>query len=153
MPNDEQFDELNFIASVIRKNRLRIVIPSIEDEQSYVRCIIENFKSRKPARTLVAMSLTALLMQKCIMKESYEQLLMLAEKFEPIIRSHGEIVDVEIAGQELRSALFWSYLRAGVSDPRLLIAESRIMAALCGCSPEMVRRADAALTQGWKHGE
>ncbi len=95
------------------------------------------------------MTLAAALISYCRDRADHDSLLSFAREFEPVLRGSLRDENVEVTGQELRSALFWRFIQTEHSDIRLLEAESRIMGALCGCQADQVLKADAALTQGY----
>jgi hypothetical protein len=151
---DEQpFDQREFIESIIDKYGLELKIPPIGEVRRFIALILENFEEGTDGRSLLAMSLSALLIQQCEEIGDHEPMLALADGLLSIYNRQPENDDLEITCQELRSALFWRFVRTNHSDIRLLESESRLMAALCQGSPQAIRRADAALTHGWRGGK
>ena len=150
---DEQpFDQREFIQSILKKHGFELEIPPIGEDRRFLDLVIESFEAGTDGRSLLAMSLSALLIQHCEEIEDHEPMLALADGLLSIYGRQPENDDLEITCQELRSALFWRFVRTNHSDIRLLESESRLMAALCQGSPQAIRRADAALTQGWRGG-
>jgi len=152
--NEQPFDERELIHSILDKYGLELEIPPIGEVRRFIALILENFEEGTEGRSLLASSLCALLFQHCEEMDDHDPMLELADGMLPIFSLRAENDDaLEITCQELRSALFWRFVRTNHSDIRLLESESRLMAALCQGSPQAIRRADAALTHGWRGGK
>jgi hypothetical protein len=151
---DEQpFDQREFIQLILEKHGFELEIPPFEEGRRFLDLVIQSFEAGTDGRSLLASSLCALLFQHCEEIGDHEPMLALADGLLSIYSRHQENDDLEITCQELRSALFWRFVRTNHSDIRLLESESRLMAALCHGSPQAIRRADAALTHGWRGGK
>jgi hypothetical protein len=147
--NDSEFNHVEFLGAILERYSLQIVVPPVSDPE-YVRLIVESFKEEDAAHSLLAMSMTAQLIDHCRSSTDYTPLLSLSDDIEQAVRSGSEDPNVEVTTQELRSALFWGYLRTGQADVRLLRCACRLFSALSGCNYESALKADAALSQGYR---
>jgi hypothetical protein len=148
--NIEEFDHARFMEDVIKKYNLAVVLPPPSDPR-YVKTIGEAFNANSHGHSLLATSMAAQLVDHCRNSSDYEPLLGLSVELLSLLEAGVREGVVLVTVQEVRSALFWAYVRAGHADLRLLDAESRLLSTMCGGDYELTRRAEASLSQGWRH--
>jgi hypothetical protein len=137
----------DFIHSVLQKNDISVEVPDLSTSE-YLERIAECFETQNSGYTLLAMSMASYLIDDCHEKAMYERLVKLSDLMCPLLQGDGRGVDLEITAQELRSALFWGYIRTKHSDVRLLDEEARLLSEICRCPFRSIRRADSVLTHG-----
>ena len=147
---DDPFDHEGFIASVLDKYSIDMAIPAI-DSQEYLLRIVECFGSGRAGYSLLAVSMSAHLFEQCFENINYEPLLALSKEIESLLLSGNADYDLVTTAQELRSVLFWGYLRLRHRDKRMLEGASRLLSAMTGCEYETALKADAVLSHGLSH--
>jgi hypothetical protein len=147
----DKIERQRFIKCVIKKHGISIRVPRVTS-QAYVQTIAKCFEMNEAGHSLLAMSLAAALIDRCRDLNGYDPLLKLAAVVEAALLTESRDYNLETTARELRSALFWGYLRIAQADVRTLEAGSRLLSTLCNCSYEMALKADAVLShgrQGW----
>lgn len=96
---------------------------------------------------LVASAMSEHLFGQCRDSQNFEPLLEISE----VIENHPQPLEgiLLVLAQELRSALFWAYVRMPDPDIRFLRAESKILSLILGCRYEEALSAEACLKQGY----
>ena len=143
----DPFDHEGFIASVLEKHSIEMAIPDI-DHQEYLLRIVECFRSGRSGYSLLAMSMSAYLFEHCYERIDYEPLVSLSKEIEKVLLSGKMDYDIVVTARELRSVLFWGYLRLGHKDKDLLEGASHLLSAMTGCDYETALKADAVLSHG-----
>ena len=143
----DRFDHTGFIASLLERYSILMAIPAISDQQ-YVHRIVECLNSREAGYSLLAMSMAAQLVEHCHDTADYEPLLALSDQIQSSLLAGSDDYDLVLTARELRSALFWGYLRLGHTDVRMLKSASRLFSAMTGCNVESALASDAVLSHG-----
>ena len=140
-----EVEHVEFLNSVIHKHGLNVKVPLVSDP-SFPTPIIAYFKSDADGYSLLALSMVAYLIDHCRETTDFELLLPFAQEIASLVRERPSRSVLEVAAQELRTALFCEFIRG--RDRRMIEAESALLSSLTGGSRGAIRRADASLSQG-----